>query len=305
MRPSLAFLPALLCSLAAAPFAPAQTLAPNLTDLSAQDLPTAIHQQEILLEQPAAHADAAAWWTLARLDQDAARYADAEHAWTHALSLVNSNDRATRANLLDGLGTVYVETGDFTRAEPLENEALALRESLHDSTGEGRSWMHLAMLALGRHDVATAAHNAQLAADRLLNSTAATPQEQMTALITLSFVRCAQNLCSAAIPLLKKAHHIALTSSQAQSFPAAFTDFLLGYADWRDGNLHAAARLMKSGSAGMRTQLGSNHPTYISAMTQYAAFLDQTHHSAEAAAIRAELSQSPSSAGTMTAALHP
>lgn len=301
MRPARFFLLAILSSVCAAPFAAAQ----SLSDLSAQDLPAAIHQQEIVLEQPSAQADASAWWKLARLDQDAARYADAEHAYTRALSLVRDDDRATRANILDGLGTVYVETGDFTRAEPLENEALAIRTSLHDSTGEGRSWMHLAMLALGRHDVATASHNAQLATDRLLNSSAATPEEQMTALINLSFVRCAQNLCSAAIPLLKKAHHIALASSQAESFPAAFTDFLLGYANWRVGDLHAAARLMKSGSAGMRAQLGPSHPTYLASMTQYAAFLDQTHHNTEAAAIRAQLAPSPSPAGTMTAALQP
>lgn len=301
MRPASSFLLAILCSVASAPLAPAQ----SFPDLSAQDLPAAIHQQEILIEQPATRADATAWWKLARLDQDAARYADAEHAYTHALTLMRNEDRATRANLLDGLGTVYVETGDFARAEPLETEALAIRTSLHDDTGEGRSWMHLAMLALGRHDIATAAHNAQLATDRLVNSTAATPEEQMTALISLSFVRCAQNLCSAAIPLLKKAHHIALASDQAQSFPAAFTDFLLGYANWRNGNLPAAARLMKSGSVGMRTQLGPNHPTYISAMIQYAAFLDQTHHSAEAAALRARLAQPSSPAATMTAALRP
>lgn len=301
MRPTPSFLLAILCSVCAAPLASSQ----DLTDLSAQNLPAAIHQQEILLEQPSAQPDASAWWKLARLDQDAARYADAEHAYTHALALVHNDDRATRANILDGLGTVYVEAGDCTRAEPLETEALAIRQSLNDSTGEGRSWMHLAMLALGRHDIATAAHNAQLATDRLLNAGDATPEEQMTALISLSFVRCAQNLCSAAIPLLKKAHHIARASGQAQSFPAAFTDFLLGYANWRDGNLHAAARLMKSGAAGMRTQLGPTHPTYISAMTQYAAFLDQTHHRAEAAALRAQLSQPSSPAGTMTAALQP
>jgi tetratricopeptide (TPR) repeat protein len=303
MRLSPAFLVAIFCSA----LAPAQ----NLPDFSAQILPAAIHQQQLLLEQPSMRADGAAWWKLARLEQDAARYTEAQAAYTHALALLQDGDRATLANVADGLGTLYVETGDFAHAEPLETQALTLRESLGDRTAIGRSWMHLAMLSLGKHDVPGAAHFAELAAQRLLDpaapsADAPTPEEQMTALIDLSLVRCAQNLCSAAIPLLQKAHRIAQTAPPAESLPAAFTDFLLGYANWRDGNLHAAARLMKNSVADLEAQLGPHHPTTIAAVTQYAAFLDQTHHTTEAAELLAQLAlASQQGTAQIAASLHP
>lgn len=306
MRSSTAFLLAITAASLSASL-PAQSLPSS--GFSAEDLPAAIHQQELLLQQPATRANGDAWWKLARLDQDAARYTDAQRAYTQALALLQNGDRATLADVMDGLGTLYAETGDYAHAEPLESQALAIREALGDRTGEGRSWMHLAMLSLGRHDISAAAHYGQLATQRLLNpSTPSAPEEQMTALIDLALVRCAQNLPSAAIPLLKNAHRIAQTTGPADGLPAAFTEFLLGYANWRDGNLRAAATLMKSGAARLQSQLGPQHPTYISAMTQYATFLDQTHHTAEAAELRAHLaSTSPlplSSPSAWTAQLH-
>ncbi|HZZ37578.1 MAG TPA: tetratricopeptide repeat protein [Acidobacteriaceae bacterium] len=307
MRSSTAVLLAITATALSAPLIRAQSL--PASGLSAQDLPAAIHQQEILLQQPTSRADALAWWKLARLNQDAARYPDAQHAYTQALALLQNGDRATLADVMDGLGTLYAETGDYAHAEPLETQALTLREALGDRTGEGRSWMHLAMLSLGRHDIASAAHDGQLATQRLLDpSIPSAPEEQMTALIDLALVRCAQNLPSAAIPLLKNAHRIAQTTSPAGGFPAAFTEFLLGYANWRDGNLHAAATLMKRGAAGLESQLGPQHPTYISAMAQYATFLDQTHHTAEASELRAHLASGsrlpPLSPAALTAQLH-
>lgn len=300
---------ALFTVIAGAAFAHAQI--PSTLNVSAPDLPAAIRQQQIVLQQPAAKADAFTWWKLARLQQDAARYPDAERSYAHAISLLQTGDRATLAGVMDGLGTLYVETGALDRAQPLEIQALAIRQALGDHTGEGRSWMHLAMLSLGKHDISGAAHYAQLAAQRLLDpvvplSDAPAPEEQMTALIDLALVRCAQNLCSAAIPLLKHAHRLALASGPAHSFPDAFTDFLLGYANWHNGDLHAAAKLMHRGVAGLETQLDPRHPTYIAAMTQYAAFLDRTRHPAQAAAIRARLAQIQTSPAPLeTAALHP
>src|SRR5271170_1184020 len=222
-----------------------------------------IHKYQLLVQDQVVQQNGAVWWHLAMLCQDAARYGDAEHAYAKALELLETGDRTTLANAMDEMGTMYVETGRYAKAEPLEREALAMREAGNDSIGVGRSWMHLTMLSLGTHHLADAANYAELAADRLVPERtghaaekAATPEEKMTALIYLSLVRCAQGNCVRAIPELKVARGLAQTNYPAESLPVAFTDFLTGYAYWKSGDESSAAELMKSGAAGMEAQLG-------------------------------------------------
>ena len=187
-----------------------------------------IHKYELLVQDQTVQQDGAVWWHLAMLYQDAARYEDAERAYTKALELLKTGDRAMLANAMDEMGTMYMETGNYAKAEPLEREALAMREAGNDSVGVGRSWMHLTMLSLGRHNLANAANYAELAADRLVPERTghaaekvATPEEKMTALIYLSLVRCAQRDCAQAIPELRAASGIAQASYGAGGLPVA------------------------------------------------------------------------------------
>lgn len=257
-----------------------------------------IQKYERFMQDQVVQQNGAVWWHLAMLYQDAARYQEAEHAYSKALELLKTGDRITLANAMDEMGTMYVETGRYAQAEPLEQEALAMREAQKDPVAVGRSWMHLAMLSLSRRDLADAANYAEMAAERLVPERAghpaekaATPEEKMTVLIYLSLVRCAQGVCVRAIPELKEAGQLARTSYGPQDFPVAFADFLLGYAYWKTGDSSSAAELMRSGTAGMDRQLGWGHPTYICAMTQYEAFLRQTRRNAEAAEVRAKIAR--------------
>jgi tetratricopeptide (TPR) repeat protein len=268
-----------------------------------------IHKYQLLVQDQVVQQNGAVWWHLAMLCQDAARYGEAEHAYAKALELLKTGDRATLANAMDEMGTMYVETGRYAKAEPLEREALAMREAGNDSVGVGRSWMHLTMLSLGRHNLANAANYAELAADRLVPERtghaaekAATPEEKMTALIYLSLVRCAQRDCAQAIPELRAASGIAQASYGAGGLPVAFTDFLLGYAYWKSGETRSAAELMKSGTAGLEAQVGWGHPTYIAAMTQYEAFLKQTGRNTEAAEVKAKIARVQASRGKVDVA---
>ena len=257
-----------------------------------------IQRYERLLQSPVARNDGATWWKLAMLYQDAARYGDAERAYSDAVELLRTGDKAIFANAMDGMGTMFVETGRYEKALPLEREALAIREAQNDSLAVGRSWMHLAMLSLGKHDFTAAAKYAESAADRMVpertenpTATGATAEEKMTALVYLSLVRCAQGDCGRALPELKTAQSIALTSYGTGSFPVAYTDFLMGYARWKAGDDGSAAELMKNGIAGMEAQLAWGHPTYISCAKQYESFLDQTQRISEAKEVREKIAR--------------
>lgn len=259
-----------------------------------------IRRYEVIVQQPVQENNGMAWWKLAVVYRDAARYADAERAYLKARDLLRSGDQTVQANLIDQLGMMYVEMGRYAEADGLEQEALAMRETQRDSLGVGLSWMHLAMLSLGERRNADGETYAELAVERLVpeqragtEQGAATPEQKMTALIYLSLARCAAHDCADALSPLKRAATIAEKHYPKESFPVAYIQFLEGYAGWKRGDKRSAATLMKNGTTGMEAQLGWGHPTYISAMRQYASFLEEAGRESEATEVRRKLARLP------------
>ena len=257
-----------------------------------------IREQEMAVERAPGKSDGAAWLKLAILRQDAAQYHDSESAYRKAIALLRSKDPSTLADVLDHMGTMYVECGQLSKAEQLERKALATREAEHDLVGIGISHMHLSVLLLGKREVSSAEASAEIAVSLLVPEqthtavqTKATPEEKMTALIDLSLARCARGGCAAAVPQLRRALGIAHANYAANSLPVGFLDFLLGYALWKSGDINSAEELMKNGTQELSTQLGWNHPTYLQALRQYRTFLDQAGNTTEAEEVGARIAK--------------
>jgi len=244
----------------------------------------------------------AEWWKMAVSYQDAARFDDAERAYGKALELMKGGDPVALANVMDCMGTLYVQMGRFAEGEQVEQKALDIRREQKDSLGVGLSWMHLAMLSMGKQDNANGEMYAELAVERLVpekEKSPATDEQRMTALTYLALARCAAHTCKNAMTPLKRAMTIANASYPENSFPVAYVRFLEGYVDWKRGDERTAAKLMKSGAEGMEGLLGWAHPTFISAMRQYEGFLTATLRTAEAMEVREKLARF---AGTQTVA---
>ena len=125
----------------------------------------------------------AEWWKLAMSYQDAARFDDAERAYGKALILMKGGDPVALASVMDCMGTLYVQMGRFTEGEQAERKALEIRQEQKDSLGVGLSWMHLAMLSLGKHESADGEMYAELAVERLVpekSDSAATGEQKMS-----------------------------------------------------------------------------------------------------------------------------
>jgi tetratricopeptide (TPR) repeat protein len=248
------------------------------------------------------HSSWESWLKLAMLYQDAAQYEDAERAYGESIRLLKADDPIRLAYALDGMGTLYVEMGAYSKAEPLEQKALAIREERKDSVGIGRSRMHLAVLSLGTHELTEAASEAEQAVNLLVPEgvgieagSGGTPEEKMTALIDLSLVRCAQGKCAEALPHLRRALNFARSNYTTKSIPVGFLNFLIGYASWKSGDSRRAGKLMKTGLSEMDAEIGWGHPTYVSALMQYETFLLEKGRNVEASRIRAEISLTNSS----------
>lgn len=251
--------------------------------------PTAakIRDAELAVTSALGRADGVAWLHLAIDYQDAAEYEHAERAYRRAIGLLKTKNRTTYATALDRMGSMYVERGKFSKAEPLERKALAIRLDENDTAAIGTSYMHLAMLLYGRHDLAGAEADAEMAASLLAPEHAAkasgsTPEEEMTALVDLSLIRCVRSNCAGTVHNLDRALRLAHANYQAESVPVGFLDFLLGYAHWRSGDAGDAAELMARGIGEMEKDMGWGHPTYVEALKQYRILLNQSGRNSEA-----------------------
>ncbi len=246
-----------------------------------------IRGQEIAVASTGGETDGTGWLKLAVLYQDAARYDDAERAFEKAIRLLKTKDRNLYADALDHMGTMYVERGRYAKAEPLEKEALAIREDAKDEIAIGTSYMHLAVLAYGRQDMTGADADAEMAVSLLVPErprdrvAEATPEEKMSALVDLSLIKCARGDSAGAVPELNRALRIAHANYEENSMPVGFLDFLLGNAYWKNGDARHAPALMKRGIDEMQQALGWGHPTYIAALKQYRNVLAQTGSSAQ------------------------
>jgi tetratricopeptide (TPR) repeat protein len=276
----------------------------SINAISINSLTREIRDQQGIVAGEPGKSDSAAWLKLAVLLQDAAQYADAEPAYRNAIRLLNPSDRAAFADAAD-----HLEIGEYAKAEPLEQQAISIRESLQDKLGTGISHMHLAVLLLGKRDLAAAEAQATSAVSllvpgqshavasiptdpavaNLVPKTEATPEQQMAALTNLSLVKCARDSCVGALPYLRQALEIAHANYPATTLPVGYLEFLQGYALWKSGDPHSAAPFMEKGTQILTAQLGWGHPTYIQAMNQYRAFLAEQGHTTEAKEIAAKL----------------
>lgn len=253
-----------------------------------------LHDAQMAVAKAPEAEKGAAWLRLAVRYQDAAQYAEAEHAYKEAVARLKHEQPALLATALDQFGTLYVETGRAAKAEPLERRALALRLEQGDHTAIGVSYTHLAALAFGKGDLAGAEANAEMAVSLLASSDTATPEnatpeQQMAALLNLALVRCARAECDKALPVAQRGLALAHASYGDQSVPVGMFDYLLGYAEWKSGNAKQAAEPMQRGIDELGGQLGWGHPTYVAVLGRYQAFLTQTGNAEEAAKVQARL----------------
>jgi tetratricopeptide (TPR) repeat protein len=265
-------------------------------EVNAQTLPVQISEQQQIVKTATGNKGWEAWLKLAVLLQDAARYRESEDAYLATIDLMKSENPAIVADVLDHMGTMYVESGQLIKAGPMERQALAAREEEHDQLGAGVSHMHLAVLLLAENAMQSAETEAESAVRLLVPeysssaiNAAATPEEKMTALIDLSLVRCATGAWSGAVPTLGWALKIAHASYPDNSIPVGYIDFLLGHADWKSGASLSGDELMRQGVHELATQIGWGHPTYVKVLRQYRDYLSQTRRTQEARQIESEL----------------
>lgn len=278
-------------------------------DVDPRTLPAQITAQELAVQAEPNSKDWHAWLKLAVLLQDAGSYRQSEDAYRQTISLLRAPDPLVVADVFDHMGTMYVASGQLSKADPVERHALAIRENQHDNLGAGVSHMHLAMLLLGQNNSQSAQTEAQTAVNLLVpeyahltGTSSATPEEKMTALIDLAQVQSASGADQAAVPSLQWALQIAHQNYPDDSLPVGYIEFLLGHAYWKSGNPQDADKLMAGGVQKLAHVIGWGHPAYLGTLRQYEVFLVATKQRDKAQQVSAEIARLDGSKNSFTIA---
>jgi tetratricopeptide (TPR) repeat protein len=278
-------------------------------EVDPRTLPAQISAQELVVQAEPNNKNWQAWLKLAVLLEDAGSYRESESAYRQTISLLRAPDPLVVADVFDHMGTMYVASGQLSKAEPVERHALAIRENQHDSLGTGVSHMHLAMLLLGQNNLQSAQTEAQIAVNLLVpeyahlaGASSATPEEKMIALIDLAQVESASGTNQAAVPVFRWALQIAHQNYPDDSLPVGYIEFLLGHAYWKSGNPHDADKLMAGGVQKLARVIGWGHPAYLGTLRQYEVFLVATKQRDRAQQISAEIEKLDRSKNSFTVA---
>jgi tetratricopeptide (TPR) repeat protein len=214
---------------------------------------------------------------LGLLYQDAAQWARSEAVMEHALSLLRHAPEPgeTLAAILSQLGVLHVMMGKLRESEKEEQEGLKLRQQLGDHLQIAQSWNNLAALSLSQHKYEKARDYAQEAVAEFVANGRASAVDRITARYTLGLAICYLKDCLAAVPVIRAAVDEAKAQLGPNDFPIGVGIFLLGYTYWKSGNMLDAAPYLADGTSTMSRQLGWGHPTYLSALRQYAQFLHE------------------------------
>ena len=228
---------------------------------------------------------------LASFYEDAGMYAQSVRALDHAVSLLRRNAELNGelATNINHLGMLHAEMGRMREAEREEMEALRLRENVGNPLENARSWNALSGLYFKERKYTSSRDLAQRAMDEFSKDKEADVMDRISSRMNLSLALCYMKECSSAVPVLKDAVAIAKVAFKANDFPIGESEFLLGFAYWKSGDVAGANEYMEAGTSLMKVQLGWGHPAYLNALGHYARFLRENHRVEDAEAVERQI----------------
>lgn len=241
----------------------------------------------------------ALWEQLAMAYHVATEFSKAEDAYGRALHLLKISPPAAAeyASTLDNLASLYLAYGRLEDAERARKQALRLRQRLGDPTGIAISEVHMADIAIARHQF----KKAELLAQRGLGTMESLPNPprpaMISAFIALAYARCSRGRCHEGLRSAQQAVVFAHENFESGSPARGFALETLGFAEWKSGATQDAQRDMLQAVQILQAELASADPRLAGAMLQYKAFLVEAKRRVEAQQIDEQVTRMTSQTG--------
>jgi tetratricopeptide (TPR) repeat protein len=239
------------------------------------------------------------WKNLALHYHAASEFLKAEDAYNRALHLLQTapSARAEYASTLDDLASLYLTYGRLEDAESAMKQALKVRQKLGNPTDLAVSKVHLADIALVRHQFKKAEHLALRALEGMESSPNPPKTGMLSAFITLTYARCSRGHCSEGLMNADQAVDYAHKNSEPESAADGFALETLGFAKWKSGARQDGEKAMLQALQILRTKLAPADPRLAGAMLQYRAYLMEANRQAEAEEIHEQVVRMTRQAG--------
>jgi tetratricopeptide (TPR) repeat protein len=226
--------------------------------------------------------------------------AQAEDAFTRSVPLLRSStNQQEYADSLDGLGSLYFETGRPAEAENCLRKALAIYETLGDRAHTAALHETIAMGLVFVHRFREGEAESFEAIQELEARSQPDLVEMAAALVTHSYALCFQGRCKAALEDANRAMALAQRVLQAESTEIVAIWLARGFDLWKSGSVEEGGAAMREAIRIVNDRTDLPHPFLVNSqlkvLRQYAAYLKATHQAThrkpEAALIEAEIRQ--------------
>jgi hypothetical protein len=243
----------------------------------------------------------ALWAQLATEYQYAAEFLKAEDAYNKSLHLLKTIPaaKAQYAATLESLATLYLLYGRIDEAESVRKQALGVREKLGNRFDIGLSRIHLANVAMARHQFKKAERLSLRGMEEMESSSNPPRAGILSGLITVTYAYCLRGRCDEGLTSAQQGLAFANSNFLPDSAPVGFALETLGFAEWKTGAGEEAQKDMLRGIQIMRTKLVPADPRLRGALVQYGNYLMEAGRRVEGQEIHDEVERMTNQSGTV------
>jgi tetratricopeptide (TPR) repeat protein len=241
----------------------------------------------------------ALWAQLALEYHYGAQFQKAEEAYNKSLHLLKNapSAREEYASTLESLASLYLIYNHVDEAERVRKQALAVREKLGSPGDIGFSHVHLANVAMARHQFKKAERLALRGMEEMESSSNPPRVGILTGLTTITYARCLRGHCSEGLISAQQAVAFANKNFEPESTALGFALETAGFAEWKNGEVQDAEKAMLHSIQILRTTLVPGDPRLAGSLQQYGDFLMATSRRVEAQEIHEEAERMTSKNG--------
>ena len=236
-----------------------------------------------------------AWgWAHLAIDyESAADFTDAESSFTRSLHLLGSDpaNATLRTEVLDHLGSLYLDYNRLHEARNCRLEGLKLMIRQGDALGTARARSHLAEVDLASRKY----KDAQAAADQAYQSLIALQEprkvELVSSLVVLTYARCGLHDCASGLVNAQQAVDLSRSAFAQDAMPTAAALLALGYAQLKNGAPADAEATTQQALQIFKLRLTPPDPRLMRALAEYRDCLLAQHKKLEAQQVRNQLAE--------------
>jgi tetratricopeptide (TPR) repeat protein len=229
-----------------------------------------------------------AWILMGLCREDQGKYAEAQHAYETAVSMLRLDRQAARdyASALDDLGHLFRAMGRLEESVELRKKAILTFQEMGDRAGLARAYFNLAALDLDRKKVGDCKKHIAIALDEIAHGAKIEEDDLAAGYSLRAQLALQQREFKAAVEGYEQALALWRQVHGENHRATGWGYALLSAAHGEAGRSEEAMAEAQKGLAILERTVGTDNPSYLHVEVIYANILDRAGESAQATRLR-------------------